>query len=297
MTQIDSGKLVFYAKAGTQHLMPSACFFPFIALINNTILPQKLYPLCRDTDGFSWFDFFAGFPIGQVIEYPLSPGCGQKHRMGFYVREPVFKVFSWRKNAAPESAGTPPLSRRLHRAQCDVAGVEAVLIGHAVKSAGEDILQQGQLIHGDPGISLRRGDAQVFASDTEYGCSQCVDPVPAAYLRNMPPIDLASVFPGKQTDVTDLPDAESGIDQMLVGMAEQIQQMVRGTEGADRDAIDIDLNGSGQSAAEYLVHLSDCFGIRSEGQLVNFDIQVLFPIPVLHLIGTRRFRPHALESV
>ena len=51
-----------------------------------------------------------------------------------------------------------------------------------------------------------------------------------AALQNLNPVNPAAVPVGIEDDITDLPDAETAVQEMFEGVENQIEQMVGGAE-------------------------------------------------------------------
>ena len=122
-------------------------------------------------------------------------------------------------------------------------------------------------------------------ADAENGSGevQCTDflAVPGQLI----PLDVRSVGGSVLADVADLPDAESTVEEMLEGMADQIKQMVGVAQRPDGDAVDGVADSPVRGTPEEPVQISVSGGFRREEMPVEFDVQRTLLLPVGDLVG------------
>ena len=182
-----------------------------------------------------------------------------------------------RKQGREQAPPASPLLLRRHGVQRHAAAVKPVGILRTVETAGQHVDQQRQLVHFISREGRGHGKAQMSFGDAEHGRRKALDADLTAAAHDTPPVDLRAEVLGKQGDIADLPDPDAAVQKMLVGVADQIQQMVGRAEGTDALSPDGQLDRAPERAVKQAAAVAIRLGVRREGLFVQLDTQSVLP--------------------
>ena len=101
----------------------------------------------------------------------------------------------------------------------------------------------------------RRGqvkvNAQAFACDAKRRRSKGRRMNAGALVMQTLPVDLPVIRPRPQADVTELPQADAAADEVLVGVQEQVQQVLVGWHG--EKAVHLDGVEAGKEVVQFVM--------------------------------------------
>ena len=131
-------------------------------------------------------------------------------------------------------------------------------------------------------VAPRRGqvkfDAEIVSRNTERrrGKGRRVDAL--ALLMQALPVDLPVIRPRPQADVTELPQPDAAADEVLVGVQEQVQQVLVGRHG--EKAVDLGGGEVGEESVQLVVRVLG--GV--EQAAVQLDVERAATFRVGHLV-------------
>lgn len=121
---------------------------------------------------------------------------------------------------------------RLDGIEGDGGGVQSGQVVGAVDAVAEGVMEQG--LGGDCRLPQRRQgkvDAQPLPCDNKDRSGEGGGVDRLALVVEPCPVNLRIVFPYPQANVTELPQADAAADEVLVGVEDQVQQILVGRHG------------------------------------------------------------------
>ena len=173
----------------------------------------------------------AGALLGGVMHHARKPRHGQQIRPLLQVRVAVLEIGPLREHRAQHAASLPGAAG-LDSVDGHGGGMQPRVVVRAVHAAAERVVQQGFGVDG--GIPRRgqdKRDAQPVARDVKRSPRKRRR-VHALTLRVQTlPVDLRRIRPRPQADVAKLPQADAAADKVLVGVQDQVQQVLMRRHG------------------------------------------------------------------
>ena len=111
----------------------------------------------------------------------------------------------------------------------------------------------------------------------------------AAVGHDLRPVQLAAVGVGVEGDIADLTDAEAAVEEVLEGVADQVEEMVRGAHGMDGNALHFLNDGALMDLFEKAVEIAVGIGLGGEEALVKLNVQGTAGLLVGHLVRISDF--------
>ena len=192
----------------------------------------------------------------QIAEDALRPGDGQQPgetaQVGIVPAHAAEREEDRGQNAAVLSA----LFLGCHCVERDRAAVGPVDVVHAVEPSAQDVLEHVRLIH----VQIREGrghwEAEMLFRNTKKrrAVGRNADAVTAC--PHPIPVDLIGVMVREDSNIADLSDPYPAVQKVLVGMAEQIEQMVRRGKGPQRNILNGNLGWMLISILEQIIQLA-----------------------------------------
>lgn len=167
------------------------------------------------------------------MDHALHPRHGQQVRALFEVRVAPLQILPLGEHCAQDAAflagaaGLDGVQRHGGRVQ------PGVVVG-AVHAAAEGVMQQRLHVYiAVPQPGQVKVDAQIRPGDSEgrSGEGRRVDA--GALVMQALPVDLIVVRPRPEADVAELPQADAAAHKVLVGVQDQIQQVLMGRHGQE----------------------------------------------------------------
>lgn len=161
----------------------------------------------------------------------LHPRHGQQVRALFEVRVASLQIRPLGEHRAQDTAFLAGAAG-LDGVQCHGGRVQPGVVVGAVHAAAEGIVQQRLHVYiAVPQPGQIKVDAQMRPSDSEgrSGEGRRVDP--GALVMQALPVDLVAVRPRPEADVAELPQADAAVHKVLVGVQNQVQQVLVGQHG------------------------------------------------------------------
>ena len=212
------------------------------------------------------------------MDHALHPRHGQQVRALFEVRIAPLQILPLGEHRAQDAAflagaaGLDGVQRHGGRVQ------PGVVVG-AVHATAEGVVQQRLHVH----VAVpRRGqvkvDAQMRPGDPEGRSSEGRRVDAGALVMQALPVDLVAVRPRPEADVAELPQADAAAHKVLVGVQDQVQQVLVGQHG--QEAIHL----HGHDAHEEVIQL--VVGVLSgiEQVAVQLDVKWAVFFCVGHLV-------------
>ena len=160
----------------------------------------------------------------------------------------------------------------------------------AVEAALQEIFQHGLRVQGHPAPVLRqagliRVQTQVDFADPQQRRSEFLRPEAAAAYLNPLPVQFAAVPVGKEHHVAKLADAEAAVEEVLKGVEDQVQKMIRVFQCAEGAALDFRCDRPQVGVLKEAVEAAVGLGFRGEEVLVELNVQGRALLAVGYLIG------------
>ena len=212
------------------------------------------------------------------MDHALHPRHGQQVRALFEIRIAPLQILPLGEHRTQDAAflagaaGLDGVQRHGGRVQ------PGVVVG-AVHAAAKGVVQQRLHVHiAIPQPGQVKVNAQIRPGDPEgrSGEGRRVDP--GALIMQALPVDLIVVRPRPQADVAELPQADAAVHKVLVGVQNQVQQVLMGRHG--QEAVHL----HGRDVHEEVIQL--VVGILSgiEQVAVQFDVKRAVFFCVGHLV-------------
>lgn len=197
----------------------------------DVVVPHQRDPLPGEADRTRGAVVRAGALLGGVVHQARKPCRGQQIRPLLQVRVAALEIGPLREHRAQHAAPLPGAAG-FDGVDGHGGGMQPRVVVRAVHAAAERIVQQG---FGVDGSIPRRGqgkrDAQPVARDAKR--SPCKRRrVHTLTLRVQAlPVDLPVVRPRPQSNVAKLPQADAAAHKVLVGVQDQVQQVLMRRHG------------------------------------------------------------------
>ena len=173
------------------------------------------------------------------MHHARKPCHGQQIRPLLQVRVAALEIGPLREYRAQDAAPLPGAAG-FDGVDGHGGGMQPRVVVRAVHAAAERIVQQG---FGVDGSIPRRGqgkrDAQPIARDAKCGPRKHRRVDALTLVIQALPVDLPVIRLCPQADVAKLPQADAAADKVLVGVQDQVQQMLMRRHGEKA----VDLNG------------------------------------------------------
>lgn len=212
------------------------------------------------------------------MDNALHPRHGQQVRTLFQVRIAPLQIRPLGEHCAQDTA-FPAGTAGLDGVQRHGGRVQAGVAVGAVHTAAKGVVQQRLHVYiAVPQPGQVKADVQIRPGDPEgrSGEGRRVDP--GALIMQALPVDLIVVRPRPEADVAELPQADAAVHKVLVGVQNQVQQVLMGRHG--QEAVHL----HGRDAHEEVVQL--VVGILGgvEQVTVQFDVKWAVFFCVGHLV-------------
>ena len=178
-----------------------------------------------------------GAAVGLAIsKNPEQPRNGQQEGELFQPGIAALQGADRWEQTAEQTALLPALLLGGDSTEGDVAAAFAVHVGVAEDTGLQQFLQHSAVIYGNLSPAFRPAGffwvkSQMLMTHTEHSGGEFIRPDAATVFQNGLPLNLRAVGVGKENNVADLPDTEAAVEEMLKGMADQIEQVVCRTHG------------------------------------------------------------------
>lgn len=206
--------------------------FCLFLLIDDSIQLHQLNTFLAELDGAGRTVVRAGLFSG-VVGDALHPRHGQQVRALFEVRVAPLQILPLGEHCAQDAAFLASAAG-LDGVQRHGGRVQACVVVGAVHTAAEGVMQQRLHVHG---AVPRRGqvkvDAQMRPGDPEGRSGEGRRMDAGALVMQALPVDPVVVRPHPEADVAELPQADAAAHKMLVGVQDQVQQVLVGRHGQE----------------------------------------------------------------
>lgn len=117
--------------------------------------------------------------------------------------------------------------------------MNAVKVSRAVNASAEDIAQHrgAKFAVAIKILGTFKGNIEVVTCDPEHSRGKSADPRLVALLGKARPVDPLPVFARPDADVADLTNAESAVDEVLVGVEQEVEEVVVRRHRCDGHAV------------------------------------------------------------
>lgn len=210
--------------------------------VHNSIPLHQLDPLFSQLDGAGCAAVCAGLLFTGVVREALHPRDRQQVRTLFEIGIAALQILALGEYRAQNAAFFTGAAG-LDSIQRDGGGMEARQVVGAVHTAAEAVVQQRLYVDGS---IPRRGqvevNAEIVSRDVKRRRSKGCRVDALALLAQALPVDLRMIRPRLQANVAKLPRPDAAADEVLVGVQDQIQQMLVGRHGEKAvhlDGIDV----------------------------------------------------------
>ena len=217
--------------------------YHFLFLIHDIVLLHQLNTFLGQLDGAGSAVVCVGLLLTGVVRDALHPRDWQHVRALLEIGITALQVLplgEYRAQNAAFLAGAAGLDG-IQRYR---GGMEPGVVVGAVHAAAEGIMQQR--LHVD-GIAPRCGQVKVNAEIISGNPERCrgkrrrMDT--GALVVQALPVDFGVVLPYPQADIAELPKADAAAHEVLVGVQDQVQQVVvrrHGEKAVDFDGFEVD---------------------------------------------------------
>lgn len=219
--------------------------------VHNSIPLHQFDPLFSQLDGAGGAVVRAGLLLTGVVRDALRPRDRQQVRALFEVRVAPLQIFTFREDR-PQDAALLPRPAGLDGVQRDGGGMEARQVVGAVHTAAEGVVQQRLYVDGSiPRHGQVKVNAEIVSGNAERRRGKRRRVNTGALVIQMLPVDFIVILPRPQANVAKLPQADAAAHEMLIGVQDQVQQVLVGRHG--KKAVDFDGFEVGKKVVQLVV--------------------------------------------
>ena len=250
--------------------------------VHNSIPLHQLDPLFSQLDGAGGAVVRAGLLLAGIVRNALHPRDRQQVRTLFEIGIAALQILPLGEYRAQNAAFFTGAAG-LDGVQRDGGGMEARQVVGAVHAAAEGVVQQRLYV--DAAVPRRRQvkfDAEIVSRDAKRrrGEGRRVDAL--TLLVQALPVDLHVIRPRPQANVAKLPQADAAAHEMLVGVQDQVQQVLVGRHG--EKAVGFDGIDVGEEVVQIIMSV-----LRGIKQMpVQLDVKQAALFCVRHLVRRRQ---------
>lgn len=206
--------------------------------VHNSIPLHQLDPLFSQLDGAGGAVVWIGLLLTGVVRNALHPCDRQQIGTLFEVGIAPLQILALGEHCSQDAA-LLPRPAGLHGVQRDGGGMEARQVVGAVHAAAEGVMQQRLYVDGSiPRHGQVKVNAEIVSGNAERrrGEGRRVDAL--TLLVQALPVDFIVILPRPQANVAKLPQADAAAHEMLVGVQDQVQQVLMGWHGQEAIYLD-----------------------------------------------------------